>query len=152
LLGKGLYLITEAQCDLLDLVLNMTADGPDSGQLLSCYPTIFGASFSFQGDINVTEVPPRSSPGALHNDCAPLPSDVDIFWNVDSLTAENCLHSRSRWAKRAKSRFFVFVFCFFLKIYLFYICEYIAAVFRRTRRGHWIPLPMVMSHHVVAGN
>jgi hypothetical protein len=32
--------------------------------------------------------------------------------------------------------------------------EYIVAVFRHTRRGHWITLdPMVVvSHHVVAGN
>jgi hypothetical protein len=33
-----------------------------------------------------------------------------------------------------------------------YICEYTVAVFRHTRRGHWIPLQMVVSHHVVAGN
>jgi hypothetical protein len=30
--------------------------------------------------------------------------------------------------------------------------EYTAAVFRHTRRGHQIPLEMVVSHHVVAGN
>jgi hypothetical protein len=30
--------------------------------------------------------------------------------------------------------------------------EYTVAVFRRTRRGHQIPLQMVVSHHVVAGN
>ena len=39
----------------------------------------------------------------------------------------------------------------FLKIYLFIICKYTAAVFRHTRRGHQIPLQMVVSHHVVAG-
>jgi len=39
---------------------------------------------------------------------------------------------------------------FFLKIYLF-ICKYTVAVFRHTRRGHQIPLQMVVSHHVVAG-
>jgi hypothetical protein len=43
---------------------------------------------------------------------------------------------------------------FFFKIYLFYIYEYTvtAAVSRHTRRGHQIPLQMVVSHHVVAGN
>jgi hypothetical protein len=45
-------------------------------------------------------------------------------------------------------------FCFglSLKICLLYACEYIVAVFRHTRRGHQIPLQMVVSHHVVAGN
>ena len=41
---------------------------------------------------------------------------------------------------------------FFLKIYLFYVYEYTVDVFRHTRRGHWIPLQMVVSHYVVAGN
>jgi hypothetical protein len=30
--------------------------------------------------------------------------------------------------------------------------EYTVAVFRHTRRGHQIPLQMVVSHHVVAEN
>jgi hypothetical protein len=34
---------------------------------------------------------------------------------------------------------------------LFYAYEYTVAVFRHTRRGHQIPLQMVVSHHVVAG-
>jgi hypothetical protein len=40
----------------------------------------------------------------------------------------------------------------FLKrfVYLFY--EYTVAVFMHTRKGHWTPLQMVVSHHVVAGN
>jgi hypothetical protein len=33
-----------------------------------------------------------------------------------------------------------------------YVYEYIVAVFRHTRRGHQIPLQMVVNHHVVAGN
>jgi hypothetical protein len=41
---------------------------------------------------------------------------------------------------------------FFKKIYLFYICKYTVAVFRHTRRGHWISLQMVVSHHVGTGN
>ena len=43
------------------------------------------------------------------------------------------------------------IFLFFFKIYLFYLYEYTIAV-RHTRRGHQIPLQMVVSHHVVAGN
>jgi hypothetical protein len=39
----------------------------------------------------------------------------------------------------------------FLKIYSFYIGEYTVTAFRHTRRGLWIPLQMVVSHHVVAG-
>jgi hypothetical protein len=35
---------------------------------------------------------------------------------------------------------------------LFYVCEYTFAVLSHTRRGHQIPLQMVVSHHVVAGN
>jgi hypothetical protein len=41
---------------------------------------------------------------------------------------------------------------FFLDIYLFYLYEYTIAVLRHTRRGHQIPLEMVVSHHVDAGN
>jgi hypothetical protein len=44
------------------------------------------------------------------------------------------------------------VFFFFIFIYLFYVYEYTVAVFRHTRRGHQIPLQMVVSHHVVPGN
>jgi len=40
---------------------------------------------------------------------------------------------------------------FLKKIYLF-IYKYTVAVFRHTRRGHRIPLQMVVSHHVLAGN
>jgi hypothetical protein len=43
-------------------------------------------------------------------------------------------------------------FFFFLRFYLLYVCEYTVAVSRHTRRGHRIPLLMVVSHHVVAGN
>jgi hypothetical protein len=32
------------------------------------------------------------------------------------------------------------------------VCVYTVALFRHTRRGHQIPLQMVVSHHVVAGN
>jgi hypothetical protein len=38
----------------------------------------------------------------------------------------------------------------YFKIDLFNVYEY--AVFMPTRRGHGIPLQMVVSHHVAAGN
>jgi hypothetical protein len=34
----------------------------------------------------------------------------------------------------------------------FFMYEHTVAVFRHTRRGHWIPSQMVVTHHVVAGN
>jgi predicted metal-dependent hydrolase len=40
---------------------------------------------------------------------------------------------------------------FLKKIYLFNVCECTVALFTHTRRGHQIPLQMVVSHHVVAG-
>jgi hypothetical protein len=41
----------------------------------------------------------------------------------------------------------------YFKIYPFiYVYEHTVAVFRHTRRGHWIPLQMALSHHVGAGN
>ena len=41
-----------------------------------------------------------------------------------------------------------------IKYYFFkdLLYEYTVAVFRHTRRGHWIPFMMVVTHHVVAGN
>jgi hypothetical protein len=38
---------------------------------------------------------------------------------------------------------------FFFFFFLIYVCEYTVAFFRT---GHGIPLQMVVSHHVVAGN
>jgi hypothetical protein len=48
------------------------------------------------------------------------------------------------------TRLIVFCFLVFFKG-LFIIYEYTLAVFRHTRRGHQIPLQMVVNHHVVAG-
>lgn len=42
---------------------------------------------------DVTEVSLQVSSGALHSNCASLQSG--IFWNVDSLVAENGLHFHS---------------------------------------------------------
>jgi hypothetical protein len=43
-----------------------------------------------------------------------------------------------------------FLFLFKKNIYLFYVYEY--PDFMHMRRGHLVPLQMVVSHHVVAGN
>jgi ABC-type multidrug transport system permease subunit len=43
-------------------------------------------------------------------------------------------------------------FCFIFFFLRFILYKYSEAVFRHTRRGHQIPLQMVVSHHVVAGN
>jgi len=43
------------------------------------------------------------------------------------------------------------VFCVCFKDLLIIISKYTVAVFRHTRPGHQISLPMVVSHHVVAG-
>jgi hypothetical protein len=44
--------------------------------------------------------------------------------------------------------------CFFIfyVLFIYYLYEYTVAVFRHTRKEHQIPLQMVVSHHVVAGN
>jgi hypothetical protein len=42
-------------------------------------------------------------------------------------------------------------YIFFFFSYLFYVYEYTEAL-RHTRRGHWVPLQMVVSYHVVAEN
>ena len=42
------------------------------------------------------------------------------------------------------------LFIFFKDVFDLY--EYTVAVFRHTRRGHWVPLQTFVSHHVVTGN
>ena len=73
--------------------------------------------------VDVIEVPPQSPPGALHNDCAPLQSDVDILWNVHSLIAENGLHPRSRWGKKSASSYYIYVVIF--GCYLLGACSFL---------------------------
>lgn len=41
---------------------------------------------------------------------------------------------------------------FFFKIYLLCVCEYTVTPFGHTRRGHWIPVQMVVNHCVVGRN
>lgn len=101
------HLVMKAQHNTLSHVLNMTADGSDSGQFLSVIspfvnlmPLLF-LSRETQLYIAVIEVPLKGSSEALHNDCDPLQSDGDIFWNVNSLITENGLHSQSRCGKES---------------------------------------------------
>ena len=61
------HLVMEAQCDTLDHVLNMTADGSDSSQLLSVTPPFVNMEpFLFlskktQLSLDVIQVPLQSS-------------------------------------------------------------------------------------------
>jgi hypothetical protein len=64
----------------------------------------------------------------------------------------NTSHLHTHTHMHAHVHTFFFFSHFKKKFYLFYICEYTVAVFRQTKRGHLIPLQMVVSHHVVAGN
>jgi hypothetical protein len=47
---------------------------------------------------------------------------------------------------------FKYYHSFFGFTYLFYVYMSAVAIFRHTTRGYWIPLQMVVSHHVVVGN
>ena len=93
------HLVTEAQCNTLDHVLYMTTDSTNSHQFLSLLPLyvnpepLLYLSKETEFSTDVIEVPLQGASGALHNNCASLQSNVDIFWNVDSLIAENGLHS-----------------------------------------------------------
>lgn len=79
----------------------MTTDRANSCQFLSISPPFVNPepllflSQETEFHIDVVEVPPQGSSGPLHNDCAPLQTDVDIFWDVDRLIAENGLHSET---------------------------------------------------------
>ena len=67
------------------------------GPFVSPEPLLF-LSKKTQLYFDVIVVSPEGSSGALHNVCVPLQSDVDIFWNVNSLIAENGLRSYSGWS------------------------------------------------------
>jgi len=68
-----------------------------------------------------------------------LPSSTSACW---------VLSLRAHWPPLFLSFVFniFFLNTFFLKIHLSYLYKYIVAVFRHTRRGHQIPLQMVVSH------
>jgi hypothetical protein len=70
---------------------------------------------------------------------------MEIVLLLFALTVTSNLKVRLRYCLRTSKKAF-------FKIYSFYIGEYTVSVFRHTRRGHQIPLQMVVSHHVVAGN
>ena len=54
------------------------------------------------------------------------------------------------WMESRELELFFFFFFKDLFTYLL-ICKYTVAVVRHTKRGHQVPLQMVVSHHVVAG-
>ena len=98
-------LVTEAQCNTLDHVLYITTDCVNSSQFLSVSPPFVNMepllflSKETEFYVDVTDVPPQGASGALHNNCPSLQVNVNIFWDVDSLIAENGLHSHSRCGK-----------------------------------------------------
>jgi hypothetical protein len=76
----------------------------------------------------------------------PLQSGFTIFLPQAALLLYICiLHTHTR-------THVCVCFGFLKKILanLFYVCKYPVAVFRHTRRGHQIPLQMVVSHLMVA--
>ena len=93
----------------------------NSGQFLSVSPLFVNTeplpflSKETEFYIDVIEVPPQGASGALHNNCPSLQVNVDIFWDVDSLIAENGLHSRSRCGKEPVCYFLFLVFIFVLQ-------------------------------------
>ena len=105
------HLVTEAQCNTLDHVLNVATDCANSGQFLSASapfvntePLLF-LSKETEFYTDVIEVPPQGASGALHDNCPSLQGNVDIFWGVDSLVAENSLHSRRRCGRELSEGF-----------------------------------------------
>ena len=50
---------------------------------------------------DVIELPLQGPSRVLHSSCASLQSDLDVFWNVDSLIVGNGLHSLSRCCKES---------------------------------------------------
>jgi hypothetical protein len=75
-----------------------------------------------------------------------------LTWLVGFLSCSSCVPSFSLESWQCSFSFFPVpspcksspshwpLAFFFLKIYLFHVCEYTVAVFRHTRRGHWIPI------------
>ena len=78
------YLVMEAQCDTLDLVLCVTTDNASDSQVLPVSPPLITPeplllSEEAEFYIKVIEDPLQGGPGALHNHCASLQSDVSLF-------------------------------------------------------------------------
>ena len=105
------HLVMEAQCNTLDHVLYVTTDCANGGQFLSVSPPFVNTeplpclSKETEFYIDVIEVPPQGASGALHDNCPSLQGNVDIFWGVDSLVAENGLHSRRRCGRELSEGF-----------------------------------------------
>lgn len=70
-------LVTEAQCNTLDLVLCVTIDNASDSQVLPVSPPFITPEPLFLSEeaefyIKVIEDRPQGGPGALHNHCASL--------------------------------------------------------------------------------
>jgi hypothetical protein len=71
---------------------------------------------------------------------------------LDTTMGTAVLHSYTHMVSGDAVGFVSLVDLFVLFTYLFYVYEYIVAVFTHNRKGHWIPLQVILSHHVVAEN
>ena len=108
----GPHLVTEAQSNALDPVLYMTTDRANSSQFFLISPPFINLepflllSNGTEFYTDVIDVPSQGSSGILHINTASLQGDIDIFWNVDSLIAENGLHSHSRCGQKSHTVIF----------------------------------------------
>jgi hypothetical protein len=86
--------------------------------------------------------------------CSPgCPGTHSVVWAVLELRNLPASASQVLGLKACTTSAWLFFFFSFKKIiYKFYADEYTVAIFRHIRRGQQIPLQMVVSHHVVAGN
>jgi hypothetical protein len=86
-------------------------------------------------------------------------SETSLVYRVSSRTARATQRNPAlkKQQEQQKDNVFIgfkrFLFSFFLLFFkdLVIICKYTVAVFRCARRGHLIPLQMVVSHYIVAG-
>jgi hypothetical protein len=93
---------------------------------------------------------PEAEAGGFLSSVRGQPGLQSEFQDSQSYTEKPCLKKQKQKQKQKKDRFLLKKKDLF--IYLFYVYEYTIALFRHTRRGHQIPLQIVVSHHVVAGN
>ena len=131
--------------------------GTSQAESLPCkhMPRALSGSFSFlPRSPPLTHLPPLLFAPPLPN--LPLPSSPPSFPLCPSLLFLLPSPSFPSFSQFYPSPLYIRkgVPSFLLVIYLFlfYIYEYTVTVFRHTRRGHQIPLQMVVGHHVVVGN
>jgi hypothetical protein len=84
--------------------------------------------------------------------CWPLCSQSETTLDCRPFSYRTHLHAHLDYVSVFFCLFVLFSLILFFKIYLFYFYGCSVAVYKHTRRGHWISLQMAASHHVVSGN